>query len=173
ESMLPSDMPEAQDAFEQLCSNLRLGRPFRDLELPVRNVTQTGLTWWSLMAKPLFDDRGRAAGWRGVGSDVTVARNARDELARLANVDALTGLANRHCFGRELSRVCELAAQGGHGATLLYIDLDHFKTINDSQGHMVGDELLQHVAARIEACLAPGDLLARLGGDEFAILSTR
>src|SRR5690606_33910337 len=53
ESMLPSDMPEAQDAFEQLCSNLRLGRPFRDLELPVRNVTQTGLTWWSLMAKPL------------------------------------------------------------------------------------------------------------------------
>jgi len=76
------------------------GQPFRDLELPVEVGNE--LRWWSLSAKPLYDESGRAAGWRGVGADVTHTRQARDELARLANYDALTGLANRHRFSKEL-----------------------------------------------------------------------
>ncbi|MDE2402397.1 MAG: EAL domain-containing protein [Burkholderiales bacterium] len=168
-SVLPTELPEAMQAFGQLKSNLQMGRPFRHLELPVR--IGDGVHWWSLMAKPLFDDRGRSAGWRGVGADVTQARTARDEMARLANLDALTGLANRYCFSREMARACTCVEQTSGAFTLLFVDLDNFKGINDSLGHGVGDELLRHVAARIEACLAPGDLLARLGGDEFAILS--
>lgn len=168
-TMLPAESAEAATAFDQLQSHLRLGRPFRDLELPVQVDGQ--LRWWSLMAKPLFDDRGRAAGWRGVGADVTQGRMARDEMARLANVDALTGLANRHCFSLELARVCASAETSQRGCALLFLDLDNFKGINDSLGHAVGDQLLRSVAARIKACVAPGDLLARLGGDEFALLS--
>ncbi len=168
-TMLPAASDEAATAFEQLQSHLRLGRPFRDLELPVQ--VDGELRWWSLMAKPLFDDRGRAAGWRGVGADVTQGRIARDEMARLANVDALTGLANRHCFSLELARVCASVETSRRGCALLFVDLDNFKGINDSLGHAVGDQLLRSVAARIKACVAPGDLLARLGGDEFALLS--
>ncbi|MGH6646826.1 putative bifunctional diguanylate cyclase/phosphodiesterase [Aquabacterium sp.] len=168
-AMLPRELPDALVAFEQLQTHLRLGRPFRDLELPVRVDGQ--LRWWSLMAKPLFDDRGRAAGWRGVGADVTQGRIARDEMARLANVDALTGLANRHCFSLELARACASFETSQRGCALLFVDLDNFKGINDSLGHAVGDQLLRSVAARIKACVAPGDLLARLGGDEFALLS--
>ncbi|RZI84808.1 MAG: EAL domain-containing protein [Rubrivivax sp.] len=168
-TILVTELPEARPAFEQLQTHLRVGRPFRDLELPVRVGTE--LRWWSLMAKPLFDDQGRAAGWRGVGADVTQARQSRDEMARLANVDALTGLANRHCFSQELARVCASADTSARGCSLLFLDLDNFKGINDSLGHSVGDQLLRSVAARLKACVAPGDLLARLGGDEFALLS--
>ncbi|MES2090099.1 MAG: diguanylate cyclase, partial [Pseudomonadota bacterium] len=168
-TMLPADVPEARMAFDQLQSHLRLGRPFRDLELPV--TVDGHVRWWSLMAKPLFDDAGRSAGWRGVGSDVTQARQARYEMARLANVDALTGLANRHCFSLELDRACATTQAAMGACALFFVDLDNFKGINDSLGHAVGDQLLRNVAARLQSCVAPGDLLARLGGDEFALLS--
>ena len=151
-AMLPPGQPEARILFNELVTHLHLGRPFRELQLPV--VINGKERWWSLMAKPLFDDRGRAAGWRGVGSDVTEARHARDALARLANVDALTGLANRYSFGNELERVCELAADSGQRCALLYLDLDNFKSINDSLGHAVGDQLLRCVADRIRACVS-------------------
>ncbi len=168
-AMLPPGQPEARILFNELVTHLHLGRPFRELELPV--VVNGKQRWWSLMAKPLFDERGRAAGWRGVGSDVTDARHARDELARLANVDALTGLANRYSFGNELARVCELAAESGQRCALMYLDLDNFKSINDSLGHAVGDQLLRCVADRLRVCVSVGDLVARLGGDEFAVLT--
>jgi diguanylate cyclase (GGDEF)-like protein len=168
-AMVPPDDREAEAALAQLVSHFRLGQPFRDLELPVEVGHE--IRCWSLTAKPLHDEQGRAAGWRGVGSDVTETRRSRDELARLANFDALTGLANRHMFSTELSR---LAAQTGAPArpcALIFLDLDNFKHVNDSLGHAVGDQLLKRVGARLKACVSEGDLLARLGGDEFALLS--
>jgi diguanylate cyclase (GGDEF)-like protein len=104
---------------------------------------------------------------------VTQTRRARDELARLANYDALTGLANRHQFSSELSRLAADPTAPGRPCALLFLDLDNFKHINDSLGHSVGDQLLRRVGARLKSCLADGDLLARLGGDEFALLSWR
>jgi diguanylate cyclase (GGDEF)-like protein len=92
------------------------------------------------------------------------------ELARRASVDSLTGLANRAAFSR---RLCEaLTGFSEHGPTpaLLLLDLDDFKTINDSLGHSSGDEVLRVVAERLRGCLQPDDLAARLGGDEFAVL---
>ncbi|WP_290868077.1 EAL domain-containing protein [Aquabacterium sp.] len=170
--MLPPDDAEGAAALAQLTSCIRLGQPFRDLELPVEVGHE--IRWWSLTAKPLFDERGRSAGWRGVGSDITQSRQARDELARLANFDALTGLANRHRFSTELERLGGAAsAEGLRPCALVFIDLDNFKHINDSLGHAVGDQLLRRLGARLRACVADGDLLARLGGDEFALLSWR
>ncbi|MFO1426828.1 MAG: EAL domain-containing protein [Steroidobacteraceae bacterium] len=91
-----------------------------------------------------------------------------DRLYEQANFDPLTGLANRQMFRDELGT--RLADPRANGA-LLYIDLDHFKNVNDSGGHSVGDELLCVVARRLQGCVETGDMVARLGGDEFAVVT--
>jgi diguanylate cyclase (GGDEF)-like protein len=92
------------------------------------------------------------------------------ELARRASVDPLTGLANRAAFARRLREALAGLSSPGPAPALLLLDLDDFKTINDSLGHSSGDEVLRVVAERLRGCLEPGDLAARLGGDEFAVL---
>ncbi|MDE2431589.1 MAG: EAL domain-containing protein [Burkholderiales bacterium] len=168
-SLVPPEDPVGEAALTNLTSNLRMGQPFRDLELPVE-VNQE-VRWWSLTAKPLFDERGRSAGWRGVGSDITQARKARDDLALMANFDSLTGLANRHRFSAVLEQMSTDGSGKRSPCCLMFLDLDNFKTINDTLGHGVGDQLLRVVAKRLKSCVRDGDLLARLGGDEFALLS--
>ncbi|MCB1958576.1 MAG: GGDEF domain-containing protein, partial [Rhodocyclaceae bacterium] len=117
-------------------------------------------------AKPLFDDAGRPAGWRGVASDVTDARHASHRLRWLAHNDALTGLANRHQFRSQLAQLLEQQAT----LAVLCLDLDHFKSVNDSMGHGAGDTLLRIVGERLLAAVRRHDTVARLGGDEFAVL---
>ncbi len=85
--------------------------------------------------------------------------------------DILTGLPNRELFRLRVARACEESNRSGHCAAVMLLDLDHFKEINDTLGHHVGDDLLIVVAARIAASLRPGDMVARLGGDEFAVLA--
>ncbi|WP_245312814.1 putative bifunctional diguanylate cyclase/phosphodiesterase, partial [Bradyrhizobium macuxiense] len=106
-----------------------------------------------------------------VVDDVTERRRANERIAHLAHYDALTDLPNRVLFREQIERELEKAKQGQQFA-LLYIDIDEFKSINDSLGHHVGDELLKTIAGRIKACLCEGDLIARLGGDEFAVIQT-
>jgi len=118
--------------------------------------------------------RGRCARIAGSLTDVTERASAQERLRSLGFRDPLTGLFNRSVFveglGRRLdefkhNRACRFAA--------LYLDLDRFKVVNDSLGHLIGDELLTAVSRRLESCLREGDSLARLGGDEFAILLNR
>jgi diguanylate cyclase (GGDEF)-like protein/PAS domain S-box-containing protein len=106
-----------------------------------------------------------------VVEDVTERRRADEKIAHLAHYDALTGLPNRVLFREQIERELENAKHGGQFA-LLYIDIDEFKSINDSLGHHVGDELLKAVAHRIKDCIKTTDLIARLGGDEFAVIQT-
>ena len=98
--------------------------------------------------------------------DVSEMKLARDEMQHLAHHDPLTGLANRLLFQTSLKD----ALESGEPVATLLLDLDHFKEINDTLGHMVGDTLLVSTAERLRACLRPDDLLARLGGDEFAVI---
>ncbi|MBL8306198.1 MAG: EAL domain-containing protein [Rubrivivax sp.] len=142
------------------------GRPFRDLMLQRR--VDHGVRHLALTAKRLADSGDRTLGWRGVMADITAKVEAENSLWRLAHTDSLTGLANRFTLRDALAGV--LREQ--RGAALLMLDLDDFKSINDTHGHSVGDQLLDAVAARLRACVRPGDLVARLGGDEFAVLMT-
>lgn len=93
-----------------------------------------------------------------------------DRLCDLSSRDALTGLVNRRSFESALNRETDRVARSGEPALLLYLDIDHFKRVNDTHGHMVGDQVIQAVAQTLGDCVRPMDLPARVGGEEFAII---
>jgi diguanylate cyclase (GGDEF)-like protein/PAS domain S-box-containing protein len=105
-----------------------------------------------------------------VFSDITKVKESQDKLDHLAHHDPLTGLPNRLLFHDRLQHSMVRAARQGQALAVMFIDLDRFKTVNDTLGHHVGDELLKQVAGALSACLRDGDTLARLGGDEFIVL---
>ena len=110
-------------------------------------------------------------GWVATHEDITERREAEERIAHLAHYDALTDLPNRTLFRNELDRELKRVDRGAQCA-VLYIDIDEFKSINDSLGHPVGDELLKEIARRLRLCVRGSDVVARLGGDEFAIVQT-
>jgi len=110
-------------------------------------------------------------GWVATHEDITDRREAEAQIAHMAHHDALTGLPNRVLLRERLDEALAHAERGQRIA-VLYLDLDHFKSINDTLGHGVGDELLKEVAARLRGCLRETDTIARLGGDEFAVIQT-
>lgn len=141
--------------------------PFRDVVVSV--MVSGHRQWWSLTAKPLFDGANAIIGWRGVGSDQTAMRLRDLDMLRLANVDTLTDLPNRHHFSERLAAHFP-EGQAVAPCTLFLLDLDNFKSVNDTLGHGAGDQLLRQVGQRLLAVTAPCGLLARLGGDEFALI---
>ena len=138
--------------------------PFSSVEIPV-TINGT-LYWWSLTGKPIFDHKGRFTGYRGVGSNVTAERQARDRIVHMAHHDALTGLPNRVRLHQTLQEAVARRAP----FAVLYIDLDNFKAINDTLGHTTGDAILVEVARRLRHHLDGQGLAVRLGGDEFAVV---
>ena len=102
--------------------------------------------------------------------DITERKESEQRLAHLANYDTLTGLPNRHLFHDRLSHAMAQAGRKNHQVALLYMDLDHFKSVNDALGHHAGDELLMEAARRIQQNIRESDTAARLGGDEFTVI---
>ncbi len=109
-------------------------------------------------------------GWVATHEDVTERKRAEAEIAHLARHDPLTGLANRGEFNERFSEACKRVMRSGTGVTVLMLDLDKFKQVNDTLGHPAGDQLLIEVGRRLRSMLRETDVLARLGGDEFAII---
>ncbi len=124
-------------------------------------------------AAPIINTDGELLGAVMVFYDVTEQRRLTSEMSYRANHDALTGLANRSAFENRLRGVLVDARESGRHHTVLYLDLDKFKIVNDVCGHSAGDELLMQVAELFNACVRSGDTVARLGGDEFAIILER
>jgi diguanylate cyclase (GGDEF)-like protein len=109
-------------------------------------------------------------GWVTLIEDITERRRAEAEIIHLARHDVLTGLANRAEFNRRLDEASRRLKRNGGGVTVMMIDLDKFKAVNDTLGHLAGDHLLSEVARRLQSTIRDTDVLARLGGDEFAII---
>ena len=119
----------------------------------------------------IHDDQGRLSQYVAVFSDISAIKNSEHELKHLAHHDPLTDLPNRLLFTDRTEQALASAQIHKRGCALLLIDLDHFKMINDSLGHTIGDQLLKAVAERLQALFGQEITLARLGGDEFAVLA--
>lgn len=127
-------------------------------------------TWWSISAHPKFDEDGKFAGYRGSAKDVTIEYQHKLEESRLAEFDSLTGLANRHRMTRRLDSAITVLKCSQRTCALLMLDLDRFKQVNDTMGHMAGDELLRQVAERLRNIIGNRGEIGRLGGDEFQVI---
>lgn len=151
----------------ELQDRLGHGDCFRNLVLPLEVRGEE--RWWSLNGRPVDRLRGAEGGWRGFIADISEAKRAEAKIAYMAHFDLLTGLPNRTLFNATLERaMMRMSARRSVG--LLFIDLDHFKEVNDGYGHAAGDALLIEVGHRLEQAVRPGDVVARLGGDEFVVL---
>ena len=118
----------------------------------------------------VLDRQGQPAYVEGFLADVTAQKTDQTKLDYLAHHDVLTGLANRAVFDEQLGHTLERVRRHFQNVTLLFVDLDEFKGINDSLGHPAGDAVLRTIAGRLTACSRRGDIVARLGGDEFALV---
>jgi diguanylate cyclase (GGDEF)-like protein len=135
-------------------------------EITHRNVVSSDGRAIHIVNQPLA-----AGGWMATMEDITERMQYDERIAHLAHYDALTDLPNRVMFREQLEQALKLVPRGEQLA-VLYIDIDEFKSVNDSLGHSVGDELLKALASRLRGCLRETDAVARLGGDEFAIIQT-
>ena len=137
----------------------------------VETRTKTGgIVWLSTSAQPIYDPRGAYLGYRGVDVDITEITRARQALEQLALHDPLTGLANRRKFQDRYQLECRRQGRAGLPLSLALVDVDHFKQVNDTWGHIVGDVCLKAVADLLVSQLRTTDLVARFGGEEFLVL---
>ncbi len=140
-------------------------------EATLRNTRKDGTVFWnSLRVAPVRDALGLVTHFVGIQSDVSERMQYEEELARRANYDALTGLPNRQLLEDRLSQAIALAKRTDGLIGVAFLDLDNFKTFNDSIGHAAGDHVLRTVAERLQTCVRPSDTVARLGGDEFVLV---
>ncbi|MGQ0708601.1 MAG: EAL domain-containing protein [Rhodoferax sp.] len=166
---LPTDNISAQewDAHKELMAQRQ---SFRDWEICRRDSASDEPRWASVSGAPKFDAQGVFRGYRGVGRDITAQKLDAQQIHQLAYYDTLTRLPNRRMLTDRLARSLQSAQRHGTRGALLFIDLDNFKSLNDTLGHDVGDILLQQVATRLVASVRACDTVARLGGDEFVVV---
>ena len=138
-------------------------------ELTNRSADGRFYTVWNSI-DALHNEDHELLGYVAVQTDVSVLRRGQAEVERLASTDSLTGLPNRTLFEDRMGQLLTFSARHQSSFATLFIDLDHFKQVNDAWGHPAGDQLLQTVALRIQQCVRAQDTVARLGGDEFVLL---
>lgn len=162
----PDDRNRLTDAFSKLQQGGALTQQYRIIR-PDGEVR-----WLEDRIKAVMDERGNVLRFDGVASDISERKQYEGRIEYLATHDALTGLANRHLLGDRLAQAIARSSRSQHLLALLFLDIDRFKDINDSFGHVFGDQLLQQVAVRLKENVREGDTVSRQGGDEFIIVLT-
>ncbi len=162
------DAGQFPSSLHDLAERLKRRESFSNLLVRVTIGGQ--LRWWEISGTPKFNDSGNFDGFRGVGSDVTEQRESSEKIAHMARFDTLTGLPNRMMVTEALGEAMRYADQWRTKCAFLMIDLDRFKAVNDTLGHLVGDKLLARVSERLKALVTENELCGRLGGDEFAVV---
>jgi diguanylate cyclase (GGDEF)-like protein/PAS domain S-box-containing protein len=143
----------------------------REVTTMLRNYRKDGALFWNqLYVAPVPDEHGVVTHHIGVINDVTELVQSRDLLHKQAKFDVLTGLPNRSMFNEHLEQTLTHATGGVLRVNLIFMDVDHFKDVNDSLGHSTGDHLLREVATRLSGCIEADGMVARYGGDEFVLL---
>lgn len=154
--------------YADMWAHLSSGRAWRGEFL---NRRKDGREYYeSAIISPLHDEQGRITHYLAVQEDVTERKRDEERIRKLVNFDALTGLPNRTMFASRFSQALALTQRSGQHLALMYLDLDHFKNVNDSLGHQVGDELLVEIAHRLQRVVREEDTVSRPGGDEFIIV---
>ncbi len=154
--------------LRQMAERLKQREPFRELLLPV--LVDGVERWWEMTGSPRFNEEGGFIGFRGVGSDVTEARESAAKISRMARYDTLTSLPNRLMINETLALAMAEAEKWNARCAFMMIDLDRFKAVNDTLGHPVGDRLLMRVSERLKQLMTAKEMIGRLGGDEFAVV---
>jgi diguanylate cyclase (GGDEF)-like protein len=152
---------------DTLIAALRATGQVRDMEIQLQDRRGTQFWVWCSSQRIRYEGQDCVL---TASLNVDERRRAHEELSYRAYHDALTELPNRAMFMDAVKRSLHRLERSGGSGSLLFVDLDHFKAVNDGLGHDAGDLLLQQVARRIQACVREGDLVARLGGDEFVVL---
>ncbi|MHB1528760.1 MAG: putative bifunctional diguanylate cyclase/phosphodiesterase [Acidiferrobacteraceae bacterium] len=157
-----------QRFYEELWRIILAGRVFQGVL--VNRKKDGSLYYAETTITPLKDADGNFVRFVSTGKDITERRKADERLHHMAHYDSLTGLPNRTLLQDHLKRAIAEANQRERLVAVMFLDLDRFKTVNDTLGHEIGDALLGSVAERLAACLRPGDTVSRLGGDEFTVV---
>ncbi|RZI42029.1 EAL domain-containing protein [Herbaspirillum sp. HC18] len=138
----------------------------------LHNTKKNGELYWCLeVISPLKDENGKITHFVAVTEDISERKQTEQTIRHLAFHDPLTGLPNRRLFSDRLHQAAAVRHRKDHSFALMLLDLDRFKTVNDTLGHDIGDALLKAVAARLLGSIRQGDTLARMGGDEFALIA--
>ena len=163
-ALLGMTLEELADAYDDTIAGHALRRPLEtqlrckdgsNIQVEVQRQAQRFGADWTIV---------------GIARDITVRKEAEQRLHHMAHYDALTGLPNRMLFYETLHKTLSVAKDGGASVAVLRIDLDQFKTVNDSLGHATGDELLGQFGGRLAQCVRVRDTVGRLGGDEFGLI---
>jgi len=156
------------NTYEEMWSSVRAGQEWQG---QVCNQRPNGELYWEQMSlTPIRDTSGKTIRYLAVKEDVTQRKQYEERLLRQANFDSLTGLPNRILAIDRLNQVLRQARRRNASAGLMFVDLDHFKRVNDTLGHEAGDQLLKEASQRLSSCLREGDTAARFGGDEFIVI---
>ncbi|WP_232308114.1 EAL domain-containing protein [Tsuneonella dongtanensis] len=165
---LPDRAEDEDKAERPLAFQLRAKNSI--FELPVRLAVDDREVWWAISARPQNDANGEFLGYRGSAKDITAIRETQRDASRMAQYDALTGLANRHRMTKRLTATLTAYKAAKRTCALMMLDLDRFKQVNDTLGHPAGDELLKQVSQRLERIIGSRGEIGRLGGDEFQVM---
>ena len=148
---------------------MKTGRPFIGV-IESRRVDASRTNWTLTTKLPLRDESGKVIGLVGITREINEMRETEVALQHLATHDTLTDLPNRFLMIDRCTQLLARAKRAGSAFAVLYVDLDHFKEVNDDRGHEVGDLLLRAVAARLRKVVRQADTVARVGGDEFVVV---